>query len=189
MGNEDREALKRADRAIKIEQLKDEAAAWGEFHNDDYWGFVYDLKFAPLMTDYEILAEARIEFAPSETLDDDELTAKLWEIIEALAVMRVYVTSTDHLSERELYERLAGGVLREPRRDVVFEEGESCVYDLVSGGGEYDLYLFFRYYANDRDRLLWGDEAKGMPERVEPPYDRDRFLPGASEWHFCTGNP
>ena len=189
MGNKDREVLKRVDRAIKIEQLKDEAAVRGEFHNDDYWEFVYDLKFAPLTTDYEILAEAGIEFAPSETLDDDEVTAKLWEIIEALAEMRVYITSTDHLSERELYKRLVDGVLREPRRDVVFEEGESYIYDLVSGGGEDDSFLFFRYYANDRDRLLWGDEAEGMPARIEPPYDRDRFLPGASEWHYCARNP
>jgi len=189
MGLHEHNELRRIDRAIKIEELKEEAAARGEFHDDDYWGLVYDFEYAPWTTDYELLLEEGVQMPPIETFeDDDELTEYLWTIIERLAAMRVYLTSTDHLSDRELYWMLTEDVLHEPRRDVVLDDETSFVYDLVSGGSEEEIYLFFRYYANERDRALWGAEARAMPERIEPPYDRDRFLPGAVYWWTGVGD-
>ena len=39
--------------------------------------------------------------APEE-LTDAQLSAKLWEVIEALAFLGAYLEHTDHLSDREL---------------------------------------------------------------------------------------
>ncbi len=180
----DRNDLKLVDRAIKIEELKEEAAQHDEFHDQGFWELVYDYEYAPITTDYELLCDDCVEMPALEYLDEDELSAKVWEIIEALARNRVYITSTDHLSDAELYNQLIGDVLHEPRRDVVLQDQAFFSYDLVGSGSDQDTETFFRYYANERDRILWGDDAQGMPERIEPPYDRDRFLPGASEFIF-----
>ena len=59
------------------------------------------------MTDFEL--------PPPENLDDAALTARIWELIHALAARRLFLHSTDHLSDRELYtwlwsEGLARGI-------------------------------------------------------------------------------
>jgi len=182
MALQDREQLRRIDRDIKIEQLKEEAALQGEFHDDGYWEMIYDYDYAPWTTDYELLLEEGIQFPDSESMDDDTLTAKLWEIIEALASRRVFLMCTDHLSERELYDELVSELLLEPRRDVPLDDDSAFVYDVVGSGSEDDLRLFLQYYATKEDRKLWKEDFPDMPERVNPPYDRDRFLPGADEY-------
>ncbi len=184
LSREDRNDLKRVDRAIKIEELKADAAQDNEFHDQGFWELVYDYEYAPITTDYELLSEDGVEMPALATMDEDELSAKVWEIIESLARNRVYITSTDHLSDAGLYTELIDEVLHEPRRDVVLDEQAFFSYDLVGSGSEGDTEIFFRYYANERDRILWGDDAHGMPARIEPPYDRDRFLPGAAEFIY-----
>ena len=181
MAIQDHDQLRRIDRAIKIEQLKEEAAFRGEFHDDGYWEMVYDYDYAPWTTDYELLQEEGVDLPDGSLMDDDCLTDKLWEIIEALAVRRVFLMSTDHLSERELYEVLVTEILLEPRRDAPLDEDSAFVYDVVGSGSDEDLYLFLKYYATEEDRKFWGKEISEMPARVQPPYDRDRFLPGENE--------
>jgi len=181
MALQDHDLLRRIDRAIKVEELKREAASRGEFHDDGYWEMVYDYDYAPWTTDYELLQEEGVELPESGLMGDDMLTAKLWEIIEGLSARRVYLMSTDHLSERELYEVLVNEILLEPRRDAPLDEDSVFVYDVVGSGSEDDLYLFLKYYATEEDRVFWQREYPDVPARMNPPYDRDRFLPGANE--------
>lgn len=66
-------------------------------------------------------------------MDDEKLTAKLWEVIEALARMRAFLNSTNHLSDRELYTELSSEVLREETKAMVLDEYSAWRIDLRSG--------------------------------------------------------
>ena len=63
---------------------------------------------------------------------------KLWEIIDQLARRRVFLSQTDHLSDRELYALLWSDILHEDTKDVPVDESSACHIDLLSGGWEED---------------------------------------------------
>jgi hypothetical protein len=93
--------------------------------------------------------------------------------------MMVFLSQTDHLSDRELYTLLWDDTLREPVKDVPLDESSAWHIDLLSGGGEEDTRLYMKYYADEETRRRWladfpDDE---VPSHEEPPYDRDRHLP------------
>lgn len=69
-------------------------------------------------------------------LDDRRLTAKLWEVVEALARLRVFLEQTDHLSDREVYARPWRETLREPVRDMPPDESSAWYTDLTGSGSE-----------------------------------------------------
>jgi hypothetical protein len=51
--------------------------------------------------------------------------------------------------------------------------------DVLGGWSEDDIEAFLRYHADEDDRKTWREEfGKTLPEHVDPPYERDRFLPG-----------
>jgi hypothetical protein len=80
---------------------------------EDFWRRVVDYENAPLVTDAQRLHDAGIDLPDPDARDDSQLTAKLWHVIEALAGMRVFITSTDHLSDRELQQAVAPFTARE----------------------------------------------------------------------------
>ena len=86
---------------------------------EDFLQGVVAYESAPWTTHYQQLEEADVELPDPATMDDEKLTAKLWEVIEALARMRVFLQSTNHLSDRELYTELSGDVLREETKAMV----------------------------------------------------------------------
>jgi hypothetical protein len=147
-----------------------------------FWLSVAAYEQAPWTTHFQELVDAGVELPAPESMDDLQLAAKLSEVVDGLARMRVFLSQTDHLSDRELYTLLWKDTLREPVKDMPRDESSAWHIDLLSGGGEEDTRLYMKYYADEETRRGWladfpDDE---MPPHEEPPYDRDRFLPRAN---------
>ena len=49
------------------------------------------------------LENAGQDVPPPDELDDAQLHAKLWEVINRMASLGAYLHNTNHLSDRELY--------------------------------------------------------------------------------------
>lgn len=127
---------------------------------------------------FDLLVESGFTLPAPDELDDTRLTAKLWEVIEAMSALGLLLESTDHLSDRELYVRLWTDVLREPT--AVYPDATVEVHiDLVGSGSDEDVRLYLKYYADEGERRSWAEDWPEfpMPEAARPPYDRDRHLP------------
>ena len=62
----------------------------------------------------EALTASGITLPPPENLDDEQLRAKLREVIHGMSLFGHYLYNTDHLSDRELYQHLRTESLQEP---------------------------------------------------------------------------
>jgi hypothetical protein len=120
-----------------------------------------------------------MELPAPETLNDEQLTKKLWEVIHGLALLRVFLDDTDHLSDRELYTELWSDMLREEVKAVPLDEDGAYHVSPLGGCSEEDIQLQMKYYADEKWRRHWLEDFPDfpMPEHEDPPYDRDRFLP------------
>ena len=134
---------------------------------------------APWTTHFQQLERAGVSMPAPETLNDQEVTAKLWEVINKMAQMRIFLEDTDHLSDRELYTELWSDLLREETKDIMLDQDSACHYQLLSGGSDEDTQLYLKYFADEEWREWWHKEYPDdpMPDPEDPPYDRDRFLP------------
>jgi hypothetical protein len=133
-----------------------------------------------------LLAELQrigIETPPPDALSDDALTNKLWEIINGLATLGVFLERTDHLSDRALYERLHGAVLPDEMDELGTDDGAVWHVDILGGWSEEDIRLHLRYYADEDQRREWVKDWPDyeLPAHEDPPYDRDSLLP-ACDW-------
>ncbi len=141
----------------KIEQLKRKAEELaggrmvdgksGECPPDveeQFWDQVVAYESAPWTTHFKQLEEAGVQLPAPEELNDKELTAKLWEIIRRLAFMRVFLSQTDHLSDRELYTLLWTDTLREETKALPMDGDSAWHIDLLGSGSEEDTQLYLR---------------------------------------------
>jgi len=149
--------------------------------NREYWEHLIAWETAPLTTHFLQLTEAGVELPDPGLLDDRQVPMKLLEVIDAMARLRVFITQTNHLSDRELYAELWGQVLRVETPDVPMDVYSAWHVDLLGGGGEPETRLYFMYYADEDERRDWLAEFPDydMPVHEDPPYDRDRHLPQA----------
>lgn len=135
---------------------------------------------------FDLLEQNGLELPPPNELDDVQLTAKLWETIRSLAMLRMFLYNTDHLSDRELYEELWHDVLREEGPTMPLSNDSAWHIDLLGSGSETDNALYLRYYADADSREEWSKDWPDdmMPTPETPPYDRDRHLPtnNQPEW-------
>ena len=145
----------------------------------EFWEHLIACETAPLTTHFQQLIEAGVELPDPGLLDDRQMPIKLLEVIDALARLRVFITQTNHLSDRELYAELWEQVLRVETPDVPMDIYSAWHVDLLGGGGEPETRLYFMYCADDGERREWLAEFPDydMPAHEDPPYDRDRHLP------------
>jgi hypothetical protein len=184
--------LARIDREIRLNEAWHEAnemareqvdkeGLWGEEAEKaiESWRDLYSFDTAPDTSQHEILRAEGVDFLPPEELDDAALTAKLWEVIRALAARQTFLHNTDHLSDRELYTHLFEECFHEITKDIPPGSGWIHGIDILGGCSEEDIALSHRYYSDDEERARWMASFPDyeMPPKEKPPYDRDRHLP------------
>lgn len=122
---------------------------------------------------------------PPEAVDDFCLPGRLWELLYAMAARRFYVSSTNHLDDRQLYVWLHANLLPHQTADIPPEARWNTRWDVseASTGLDSGTECWLRYYATGAEREEWLGENPGaaIPPREPPVADRDRWLPIAPE--------
>lgn len=129
------------------------------------------------------LGRIGIELPAPATLSDEAVTAKLWEVVNGLARLRVFLERTDHLDDRALYELLHGELLPDEMDALATDDLSAWFVDLLGTWGAEEMRLYVKYYADEERRRSWLEDWPDydMPSHEDLPYDRDRLLP-ACEW-------
>jgi hypothetical protein len=202
MSTIDPDDLERIDREIRINELKHEAEelAGGEmttFESEDmptemaeaFWQHVVEYEKAPWTSLHEQLANDGLVLPPADTLTDEQISAKLGELIRWMAARRNFLHNTNHLSDRELYEHLINESLHEAMKDIPYDEYSAYEIDLLGSGSDEDTQLYLKYYADEQWRQDWHARWPEdlVPPHEDPPYDRDRHLPKAEYPHVRGG--
>lgn len=127
----------------------------------------------------DALAEmGKVYKSPSE-IDDADLARELARLIDDLSFLGVYLSSTDHLSDRQLYSKLLSDILLEPTTLMPEDPAYGVHIDIIGGFSLEDIQIYLRYYADDRARRDWKKDFPGeeIPPKETPPWDRDRHFP------------
>jgi hypothetical protein len=174
------EAVKRTAAALSDGQARSHVSRDCPPHIDEqFWQRLIAAECAMEEQPFDVLVRTGMTLPPPGALDEGQVTVKLWEVIHGMALMGMYLWSTDHLSDRDLYARLWSDTLREPT--ALQPEDRDCAWhiDLIGGGSEEDVALYLKYYADEDQRRSWADEWPDdpLPDVGYLPFDRDRHLP------------
>jgi len=134
----------------------------------------------PQTTLFALLEEARVPVPSPDEISDSDITAVLWKVIDGMAELGAYLTSTNHLSDRELYEVLWNNLLREDH-PIVSEEFPLMTHiDILGGWSNEDMQTYLTYYADEETRQDASENGTvPIPDHVDPPYQRDHLLPSS----------
>jgi hypothetical protein len=185
--------LAQADRRIRIESLKREAARLNDGNMtcggsekeehlpilEKFWERVVAYEKAPLRTLFAQLQEAGVALPPPDSLDDAQLKKKLWQVIHKLEELCVFISRTDHLSDRDLYAKLWDDTLRVEETVLPEECQMDCFIDMLGGYSDEERLIAVRYYDNEPERDEWAAEYPELPlpPSEELPFSRDKDLP------------
>jgi hypothetical protein len=137
---------------------------------------VLAFEMSPKRTLMDLLCELGIELPRPRKLTDSQLTAKLWQVIQALLSRAVVLCNTDHLSDREFYTLLWHETLRQ---EFVICPHYTTHVDMTKGGIDDGMGTYLKYYASEEQRRMYAEVYPDfeMPEHVEPPCRRDHLIP------------
>jgi hypothetical protein len=155
---------------------------------ESFWSHIHAIETAPYMSLKAALLERRglIVVPPDQFSTDDDLREALWQLLTALASMRVFFHHTDHLSDRTFYCLLFNEVLPQETQIMPDDSGWNNRYDMADPPTA-DMAetngIYLKYYADDAERDYWRHEfpEDTMPHKTELPYNRDRRLPIPAE--------
>jgi len=152
---------------------------------ETFWEKVVEYEEAPLTTNFQQLEDAGVALPPPDSLNDQELPTKVWEVIHKLALLRVFIEQTDHLTDRDLYSHLCTNCLLEETRMLPPSANSAWHIQMLGSGSDEDIQLYLKYYADDASRRRWQNDFPNepIPAHEDPPYDRDRLLPKAD---YCS---
>ena len=136
-----------------------------------FWKHIVDYEEAPWTTHFQQLENAGVSLPEPDSLKDEELTVKLWDLIQKLALLHVFIEQTDHLSDRDLYTHLWTDSLREETKALPLGADSACHIQLLGGCSEEDMLLYLKYYADDDFRRHWQEDFPGdpIPGHEDPP--------------------
>lgn len=192
----DPDDLDRVDQEIRINELRHEAEdlAGGKMFSwesedcptdltESFWSRVVAWEKAPRTSHFEQLVRHGFELPDPDDMNDAQLSLKLWQLIHELSQMHVYLSQTNHLSDRELYQHLWQETLHEAIPDLPIDPDGAWHIDILGGCSEEDIALHLKYYADEEWRKDWATRFPDdvIPAHKDPPYDRDRLLPQAEE--------
>ena len=146
---------------------------------EQYWEQMEEYERAEMVMYRDLLLRDGISLPSPDELANDEIPRKLSEVIRALAKHRIYLESTNHLGDQELYAHLWHKALNEWGPDLPPTSEMNYQLDLVGSGSDEDIDLWMRYYADEETRRQWAAQWPdyAMPPHEDPRYDRDRYLP------------
>ena len=185
------------DRESRIEELKDQIAQLGgtyfepnpdmpEGLEEAFLESVLEVETSGWSQPFEILVESGLALPHPDQLGNAEVTEKLWELINALALLNIFLECTDHLSDRELYDHLWTESLREDMLIMPEDPSFQGHTSPIGSGSDEDNEIWLKYYADEDTRQHWVESFPDyvLPDRAKPPYDRDRLLPKPGGEHL-----
>jgi hypothetical protein len=189
MAKVDWENLDDVNRQIRIKELKKQVEKLGAIMSGEsqtlssevqetFWQRVLAFEQAPRTTLFLQLIDFGVQLPDPKEMNEHELGRKLWEVIYRLAELKMYIESTDHLSDRELYTMLWSDLLHQST--VLLPDDSTCRrIDLIGSGSEEDTLLWLKYYADEESRSAWIKQFPDseMPPHEDPPHSRDHRIP------------
>lgn len=174
----------------RLEQLKEELRrlSVGRMHSggiddlprdvaEQFLEHVIAFETAPTTTDFDRLCAANVPLLPPDEVPDRAIGVALWRVIVALARHRVFLSGTNHLSDRDLYAALWHSVLRE--EVPMAPDHDTGAWHVDVPGDDTDSSNYLAFYASDEERERWQTDhpAIVLPPRKPAPHDRDDDLP------------
>src|SRR5882724_8344774 len=136
-------------------------------------------------TDFDRLTADRVPLPPPDQVTDRDIGVILWRVIFGLANLRVFLSRTNHLSDRELYSALWHTVLREEVTVIPEDVAGAWHIDMPD---DPDSTNYLTYYASEQERECWHKDVPdvALPARKPPLHDRDDDVPRADDDPQCA---